>query len=626
MKQRKQTCRWKRIAAFLLAVLLPLSLVACTKTDRQKGTQTIVSASPSSNGQTPVFSLESLPEIGGFAPDDAPMKSFFPDGPADTFVPREDYGKLVPYIADITYYRSVRTDDSRTDPETGEPYRLKLENTAEVTEPIWGLATEDGRAVTKGIFDSFRSYEYKDGRCVYCLYTKTGTRLDMNEDRQPDMILTDGEGRWSLKLGSGSYMNALLRFGVPLFYAQDPKEKTACVYDLDGRVVVDLSRYCVREDGYVSGPDIVYTDGKKFLIKHLANDAGEEERDTLSWIDRKGSIVSSFRADGCDIFYDGGHALVGQTDEYRRMLFSFSGERLTEEEYDYLEYSEVFEGFIGSLNASPTVEGVRYFDKNGKRIGGKNAWSQDDRYLLDECYDIRDQYGSTLLFLDDWERDIAADIWGGEISFPVGNDRVDILEWICPDSDPYYAERYIDGSKIARWLTGPDRQSFFYVHTAEGSSLLCSADGALVSEIETPMVKRYDDGEYCYLISMTAMDGKVFCVSENGDLIIYDGDGGGEIVRIEGFYPEIKGDMTPDSFSVTHFGASFFSAQPVEEALYDRIADHLYYYSDTLRCLGVFSNIYTVPGGGIAAVSDTQSWLFGPDGNVLMRFTLPDFY
>ncbi len=52
----------------------------------------------------------------------------------------------------------------------------------------------------------------------------------------------------------------------------------------------------------------------------------------------------------------------------------------------------------------------------------------------------------------------------------------------------------------------------------------------------------------------------------------------------------------------------------------------LYRKTDYSRSLGAFSVVASLPGGGLAACSQTQSWLFDPDGNVLLRFTLPVFY
>ena len=154
----------KRALAFSLVFILLLGLSACGGDRLREEPST--SASPHADPE-PVFSLPELPEIGDFVPDTSPVKSFFPDGPAGEFTPRNDYGELIPYIADATFFRSRRYE-TYTDKE-GEEQTVEQRDRYTKWNARWGLAAADGRAVTKGLYTSAAFYAAPSGKTIYVL-------------------------------------------------------------------------------------------------------------------------------------------------------------------------------------------------------------------------------------------------------------------------------------------------------------------------------------------------------------------------------------------------------------------------------------------------------------------------
>ena len=617
----------KRTVSVLLAVLFAFSLSACGKTLPPGGSGgdpgTTAPVKVTTEDQTPVFSLPDLPDIGEFAPDNAPQKSFFPDGPADSFTPRDDYGVLVPYVAEALWLHSPKYD-TWTDPDTGEIHTEERGITENRLEPHWGLATADGRVVTGGLFEKFDAYEYQDGRILYCLRPcEEHTEYEEGEVSYR-AILTDGEGRWALERTVWGGVECLFDFGLPVFLTKDVENGTALFYDLDGKLVADFSRFARVRDGYLDFPNVVYADENGALLFDPPDETDGRNSGSLAFVGWDGRIIRSGREDYANIFYMGGSALIARMPDDQYVLTDTEGARLTESEYEFLAYSDVTEGFIGCLTNSAWEQEAQYLDKNGNPCEVRTAWSDETRYLLYRDYLVSDPNGNALLFMEKEYYFEACDLRGGKIRFPVNGNEMETMELISEMSDLYAFSGSVRPARTEYSPEDPQRRCAVFIHADDGRSYLCAADGTLLSEIEEPKILRTEYGKSMY-ITMSA--GKFFVVTEEGDLVVYGSDGG-RLAREEGFILRGAADADSRDFNLWHFGKSFFGVRIANEDYTDYSPDDflLYRKTDYSRSLGAFSVVASLPGGGLAACSQTQSWLFDPDGNVLLRFTLPVFY
>ena len=606
----------KRILAFSLALLLFLSLCACGGKPSPEGTtapeETTAAPTPA---PSPVFSLPSLPEIGDFVPDTAPVKSFFPDGPADAFVPRDDYGLIVPYIADATYLRSPRYSIYTNDEGEEETYeQLRIEQ----WEAVFGLATADGRVVTKGLFSSTEYYDAPTGEGLYVLRSDPGAYGSGEGGyRFVPTTIIDSRGRWALELQDASRIETLFLYGMPVFFVVDGTRNTAVFYDLEGSAVADLSRFVNTRYHYPDFPSVVWADENGLLLRGVYVEGEEDRFGMLTRVDWDGNILfgpGKAPEDGGEdrakpdaqvnwVDYHGGNALIGRTDGNGFVLLDLNGKRLTEEEYVYINYSKALDGFIGRLKISASRSEVRYFDASGRRIERENAWTNDSVYALHEDHAVTDKNGAARYCLDATVHFAVYDLFGNKVPLPAESKTIQAM---C---------RLEDGTD----------GGFLFIHTKDGESFLCAEDGTLLAKTVSPIVKKYPY-ERSYHVTVSAQGGHVFVVTPEGDLAVYNGRGE-ETARIAGFYPAPKEDEEFYNLNVNAYGKNYVGAyqNPGGFGFYGQDF-RLTVLSPEPRDLGVFSYIQANPDGGIAAISKTQSYLFGPEGEELMRFTLPDFY
>ncbi len=595
----------KRTAAVFLAVSLFL-LAACRSGP----------SGPAAPGDTPAFSLSSLPEIGDFVPDTAPAKSFFPEGSADRFTPRADYGRLVPYIAEAAYLRSPRYY-TYTDPDTGTTEKWEQPQRVEQYQVTWGLAAADGRAVTKGIFSSVQAYEYEDGRGVYLLYTLPEDTAAYAEglSAYTSALLTDAAGSWAVSLGRNGYVLPLFRLGLPLFLTLDGDTNAAVVYGLNGEAKTDLSRFVVNRYGYPDFPSVLYADETCILLRGYTEESGSSY--TVTAVDWNGRTLFAFTADDPLLDWYGGRVLIARSPEQGYGLVSFNGERLTEDYYVYIGYSDALGGFVGRRRAGEGKPEMQYFDETGAETDTENAWTDKNNVVVDENHARTDENGRLVLFLDAVNERAAFDLWGNRLSLPAGEGKTEDVAWIENRSEAAGTKKPDAG--------GETPPGFLYVRTFGGRDLLCTANGDLLAEIEAPVFRK-DGYRGTPQISITAQDGRIYDVTSAGDLIVY-GPAGEETARIPGFYPPADEDTSAYMRTVNCYGKNFIAPQRwADEETDVSVGFSAYCLADPGKPLGTFFYAAACPLGGFAAITKTQSLLLGPDGETLMRFTLPAFY
>ena len=166
----------KRTLALLLALALLLTtLSGCTlfsKRDSEETTTPTEAPETTSapDGKPLYFELSELPAIGDYVSDDK-QAYFFKDGAHDAFVTRDDYGGIIPYFADIQMYLEVPSY-TWENPDTGKTETEIVEHRTQEYLYSCGLATTDGRIITKGCM-TMRRYSRTRTAAVITFSPKT---------------------------------------------------------------------------------------------------------------------------------------------------------------------------------------------------------------------------------------------------------------------------------------------------------------------------------------------------------------------------------------------------------------------------------------------------------------------
>ena len=617
----------KRILSFTLALLLALCVFSsCAKSPPgEPTTAPPIEETTANNDPTqasPVFSLPELPDLGDFVPGTAPTKCFFRDGPAEGFTPRDDYGPLIPYIADAVYLTSPQYT-TWTNPETGEEIRNKQEMRQEQYQVTWGLAIPDGRVVTKGLFSSVEYYAYSDDEGFFILRGNALPRTSEEEPYvYPPTILTDKEGRWAVEIGQAVRTEPLFDFGLPLLLAVDGKTNSAVFYDLDGKAKADMSKFVTVEYHYPNFPYLAYADEEGLLMTGVPDEDGGSRYNTVSRVDWDGNVLSTAQEKGADAYYAGGKALILRNNENKYDLMSLSGERLTDEKMIYLDYSPLLGGFIGRVKVSASRYEARYFDEYGLPAEVENAWTDSTIYALHADHAVTDGRGKPLLFVDRYNRHVAFDLWGNKLPLPAEGNAATVFYCFTETPDRYYTSYYAYGGTDTAAAQG-NPGVWFFIRTASGNNLLCREDGEILAGIEPPVCikQSYRNG---YDVAVSAQNGCIFVVTEKGDLVVYDGKTGEEKTRLKGFLPEVTEETNFWDLYVSHYGDNFVGTSTTDGG-YVTNRCRLYCLSKPEEPLGIFSYV-SGNRDCLSAISGTQAWLFDGEGNVLLRFTLPDFY
>lgn len=396
----------KRFLGILLSITLLLTLFGCGKTPVAEPDTTTSSApteitpttEPTSapNAEPAVFSLRTLPDIGAFVSDEK-KAYFFDDGAHDTFEPRKDYGRIVPYCATVEEY--YPTDWTYTDEETGEVYTGSSDDESPAFYVTYGFATEDGRIITGDIYADVYRYEDSRGDVVYAAYPETSYEMY----GKVDLITSDGsrlvrfddeDTELSIQGGFDGDRN--------IGYVMVGSGDQATLYDYSCNELADLTPYLTNE--YMRIPYLEYVDEKSMLIR-IDDDAGNSRYYRYGF---DGKVLTAFPE---ELSYMrgvyGNELLIMSENGDWELLVSMNGKRLTDTFLE-MRWSNYYNCFFGVTDGEMVC-----FDADGKRIEGR---SDEDFGRLEKDYSVNYLYDpETHALLDRDFRPIPLEIDEGEI-------------------------------------------------------------------------------------------------------------------------------------------------------------------------------------------------------------------
>ncbi|MBR5410093.1 MAG: hypothetical protein IK104_05430 [Clostridia bacterium] len=539
-----------------------------------------------------------LPDIGPYVPDEK-ISYFFPDGPADTFTPRADYGRLVPYFGEAV---RVESRPYYIDEETGK--RVYYEDALVSTDfaASVGLASSDGRIVTAPVWNSVYAYERGGGDGWYLLQYPS----EYGEFYSGPRTAVAFDGSWSLEFGgTGMVLSLYEDYGVPYFINADYTDKTAFVYDAGtGEQIGDLGKVLrgnFEETGYYpSFPSVHYVDETMILLSGgtVGEGAGayyEPWKDgALTAFDWQGNELYSLELDGWIDVMAGVVAIQNKYDDTYRLL-DLRGRPLNDHSYDAVAMARG-EKLVLASRGSGDAFAVDYYDSRGDRVfPEEDAWTWEKWASLDDPY-RHGWSGFGYVFCD--ENRGVYDAYGREIIFPYPADEIADLKLLYTN----------DGLEIC-----------FLVRSVDGDTCVAGADGTLLAKIRAPrgIGSRYESGSGI----ATGPDDCLLVLTDEGRLYHYDLKTGKETpLYTDGLGKGFLSSMRSIFWCAAASGpyVSVGGNAPLDGGV-GSVAEHALFSLENGGVKTQHLRLCACTDGYLRAADDTASYLYAPNGTLLLK-------
>ena len=591
----------KKILCIILSALTLIAAAGCQKAPEASPTDP---AAPVENAGTPVFQLDELPEIGGFA-DEQQVRYFFEDGPHDTFEPREDYGGVIPYIAG---YRTYSTPEfyTYTDEETGETITEESPWVDSSNYTKYGLMTADGRIITSGIWDLANGYGGKNGFGFIELSSFFNDPEEYGDQNFNTLVSADG--KWMIT--DNDIESVMMLSDDPAYFYVEHTDRFD-IYDesFNRCVSVPVVQKDEEKDGYTT-TYITEADEKSFYVRYdevyynLFTEV-DNSKYTCIQMDWTGKELWRFEAPH-DFYLYGDHICI-YGDENEVYLYDKNGDPLDSTGYSDVYFNKKDRLYLTVRHENGSAK-IEYRDMNWAKVTPEETgWTE---YLTQqlEAYDLHPLNDGCDGFsgYNESFADKIIDFYGRKIQ---------------PET-----EREITGLRVERDYM--DTGVYLICETADGAQLLCSLDGKPLTataqpEGASPQQIRYSSIINGYFIYQTA----------EKDLYLFNIETGEE----ERIHPKRMDTYKPaDDPSRTSDNESFSAETPEICEVYNNAVilrtDSIYAEDDAyippVYTLCPHANAkfteqtvldYREFSGYIATVSATDYRVYAPDGTLLLK-------
>ena len=487
----------KKFVCLLLALAMVLSLFGCgagkpPETPSETGAQaqpqndasdmetasTPEETAEASTGGGLAFSLPELPEIGEYYSGEK-IEYFFADGARDVFTPRDDYGRLSLYYADVTYYRDITTRD----PEWSEAgYRCD-----------YGLMTADGKVITGANWTE--GYEMPFSETAGCFVLQTATPGD-EDDAKYTSDLIGLNGSWAMHRDGYVSVTNLFDCGLPYFVIDSDPE--CAVYDVKtGAKVLSLKDFAKTDENgdFTYLPDIIYADGDLLLLATDSLWQQDVVRQTFTAVDWDGNVRYTKTLTDRSLFHSGGRLITQSSFNGVRAyrLLDHDLEPIGDKDYTDVLYDDAT-GYTLGFYGSGDDAGADYFDADGNAVYPETGWTARQLNAMDDTFFWRSAAGSVFY---NTNRIFFADFFGQEIPLPAPAAYADIVEDY--ENDVLY----------------------IYERGEDGVGYFCTADGTLLFRLDAPYEFQYSSDGDRY-VSLTANRGYLTAVYEDGGFLVFD--------------------------------------------------------------------------------------------------------
>ncbi len=287
---------------------------------------------PENKGDENVFYLENgLYDIGEYRSDE--RYEYFTGEPVYEFVPRDDYGPLVPFMGGEKLFRVEGRDEN--------------DRAFDISEAKFGLCTTDGKVVVEPVYSYINSFTSPDGFTYYTLsYYMNKVGIVHTTSCQ---VLIPMDGSWSAQMGDYGYVAGADEGIITVCWTDSETGKmNYSFYDYDGKLLFDTDEYN-SINGFSGG----YTIARGYYPADDQSGSYDYSSDGFCvYLDKNGNVAFDGFADGTS-FNKSGVASVRLSGEKKYALMNTNGEFITESVYDSL-YSTgdegYFQGFIEKEN------------------------------------------------------------------------------------------------------------------------------------------------------------------------------------------------------------------------------------------------------------------------------------
>ena len=524
--------------------------------------------------QTPpdglAFSLPALPEIGAYYTGEK-TEPFFASGPADVFTPREDYGQLSLYYADVTYYRDTFGETSPDWSEAG--YRCD-----------YGLMTADGKVVTGAKWTEGYELSFSETAGCYLLQESKPNGKE-TAGIATDLIALDGS--WAMHLDRYASITTLYRYGLPYFVIDTQPDGT--VYDVrNGKQALSLKEY-VRTDpdsGYSWLPNIVYADKALLLLQTDSEWQADTEKNTYTALDWNGNALYTKTLTGRGLMHFGG-SLITESASGSSRTYRLCGNDL-EPVNDYAYENVLFDDATGCTLAfrfNGEEVAADYFDADGNAVSPDTGWSALTPRDVKELRLRRSANGS--VFVND-DEDRFLDFFGRDIPLP------------SPAAFTKLVEDY------------ENDVLYIYEHCEDGSGCLCAADGTPLLRLDAPY-EYQNKATDSRAVSLFVNNGFMAAAYEDGRFRVFD------LTARKETYSGVLEDVFPAGTGVDDIGSYNYWFLPCGLLCTWKYGTYRVYDAHTMR-QKYPGAVSAVARGKLALIATpTESVALDADGNVLVR-------
>ena len=512
--------------------------------------------------------------------DGETIRYFFADGVHGTFEPRDDYGPLSLYYADVTCYRDV-TDE-------GEAWNVSEYMCA------YGLMTRDGRIVTGANWTEGDLTAMDDETGVFLLrQTHSGSEYEYGYGYTSDLIALDGS--WAMHFGRYVSIMALFRYGLPYFMITDGMHPT--VYSAkDGSPVLSLEKYVPADMDYAYVPNVIWADETMLLVQTKNEYEYSEEssttRNEYTALDWDGNVLYTKELVNQDLY-----AFDQQLNNSRLLRLSSFYQNgnirlmnaMCEPVSDTAYHNVLFDGNSGcTLAVTGHGNGIRadYFDADGNPVSPDTGWNAVALNNLD-AYDFLS--GSNGAVFCSQAFHTFRDFFGNEIELPAKARYVTVL---------YSYE---------------NRELTLYMRSEDGFGYLLTPDGELLMKIDAPYEWQYSGDSSRYVLLETGF-GRALAVYEDGTVKMFDLAAGRETYAgtLEDFFgPGTDPETYRENCSLWFLSGSLLCARQQSDITVYSITDPRILYK------GVVCTRYA--NGIVMIATPAECIALDKDGNVLYR-------
>ena len=601
----------KRMLSAILVLCLLTAVLAGCPLQKDPGVGDVLvpwgNQEPSQGSETPsqgepesipndgsAFMLERLPEIGDFVSDEK-IDCFFPDGPAKTFTPRSDYGRLVPYLGGAIFAETQKYYEY-TNPETGETERYENFDYSSRYTAMTGLATEDGKIVTAPIFGSLQRVTDCGNGIGWYTFSKGGD--EWFEGEGPCTIVAL-DGSWSVTREGYGRTISLVPFGLNRFLCADADTGTCYAYDAaTGQKVGDFSVVMRGKDpSYYNYPDgVLYADEAGVLFhgrlmygaaQYFETYTGEDYYYTM--LDWNGQELDSFLSDA---YLNRVAGRVFRSDFYDEIfLHDEHGGPIAQESFLDVFYCEAEDLILCPMGSSQYFR-MYYLTPQGEFVEPpENAWTWNAWSFLNDSFGKG--WNGVLFEGTDGGRS-CRNFWGEKVALPVPDNEIDALQHL------YYTTQ--DGA--------------LFIHTTGDRDYICEKNGALLAEVRKPKVSH----EFSYdSYAITAGETGAAVLTAEGELYYYDFAAGTEILlQTESISQFRRYKNAPEMWIMAAGGGSAV----IGFSFYDN-NDYTQLTVQFSTGDGAVLNrnvrVATATDGWLSVADDAGSRLYRPDGSVAYR-------